>query len=182
MKSKAVKTQEADDPFQVQARAVEQERCEADLMYEIFMHPSRPISLKDPSTGQVTETTLIDRMLGAGAELIAKKYSPDYGKSRMITDSAAFLQSKSADPVIKLFNFLFILAKEPEIQKLILSAYVIDHPGNLWGANADIHFESFVKAVDCMVEKTLKWPCNELNIVEVVRNMVHAAKMVYLTT
>jgi hypothetical protein len=171
------------NPFAAHAIAVEQERCEADLLYEILFHPNHVLTLKDPATGQETKMTLIDRMLSAGYELMAKKYSPDYGKSRMIADSKTmYMQTPAADPTIKLFNFLFILAKETEIQALVLKGYVVNHPGNLWGANADLHFADYVKAVQGMVDKTLLWRYNMLDNAHVIRSMVYFAKVAYVTT
>lgn len=172
-----------ENPFAGYARAVEQERCEADLLYEILFHPEHVLTLKDPATGQETRTTLIDRMLGAGIELIAKKYSPDYGKSRMISDAKTlYLYTPAADPTIKLFNFLFVLAKEPEIQALVLKGYVSGHPGNLWGANADLHFADWIKTLQTMVDKTLLWRYNRNDNAHVIRSMVFYAKLTYVTT
>ncbi len=172
----------AEMPFSKHAKAVERERCEADLLYEILMHPEHMLTLKDPATGAETQMMLIDRILGASLELVSKKNSPDFGKSRMISDATAFLQGPAADPTVKLFNFLFILSREQEIQALMLKGYDMDHPGNLWSTNADLHLSEFVKQIQDMVDRTLKWPCNERNIVDVVRNMVRGARLVYLTT
>ncbi len=172
----------AEMPYTAQSRAVEQERCDADLLYQLLMHPEHVLTLADPNTGTKTQMLLIDRILGASLELICKKNSPDYEKSRMIKDARRFIQSSSADPTVKLFNFLFVLRKEPEIQALMLKGYVKNSPGNLWGANFDLHFEEFIKQLDRMTEATLNWPCNELNIVHVVRNFVQAARRYYLTT
>ncbi len=171
-----------EQPYAAIAAAVEQERCEADLMYEILMHPNHVLVLKDPVTGVETQTTLIDRMLAAGMELIAKKYGPDYGKSRMIADSTAYLQAPAADPTVKLFNLLRIVGQEPEMQALILKGYNVDHPGNLWGPNADIHFAEFVKAVDGMMENAFKWRYSMIDVAHVVRSTVHVARIIYLTT
>jgi hypothetical protein len=167
-------------PYTNQAKAVEQERCEADLLYELFMHPDHMLTLKDPSTGAVTEMKLIDRILGVCIELVAKKNSPDYGKMRMITDNLAFLRSPAADSTVKLFNFLFFLQKEPEIRAMMLKGYHVNHPGNLWGQGFELHFDDFMKRLDIMTEGTLNNPINPVEVVLCVRNLVQHTRKTYL--
>lgn len=154
--------------------SVEKERCSADLMYTLLMHPGMVL----PGN----EETVIHRLVSAGFDIILKKYSPDIGRSRMIREAKAFVTTpKLADTYVQRFVFLFMLHKEEELQQLVEQAYV--EGKHLWGTNAEAraHFRRFLDQLGRMVQSTLDWPCSELNMVEIVRNMVNAATKCYVT-
>jgi hypothetical protein len=164
----------ATQPFVKLFASVEKERCAADLMYTILMHPDQQL----PNSQQ----TLIHRLVSAGFDIISKKYAPDIQQSRMIKEAREFVtDSRLADTYIQRFVFLFMLHKEEELQQLVENAYV--EGKHLWGTNVEAraHFRRFLDQLGGMVQNTLDWPCSELNMVEVVQNMVRAAVKCYLT-
>jgi hypothetical protein len=163
-------------PFVQLLSKVEQERCTADLMYTILMHP-------DQVLGATTTTTVIERLVNAGFDIITKKYAPDLSQSRMIREARAYVtNSRLADTYVQRFVFLFMLHKEEELQQLIESAYV--EGKHMWGTNEEArqHFRLFLTHLGAMVQSTLDWPCSELNMVDVVRNLVRGATKCYLMT
>lgn len=163
-------------PFVKLLSDVERERCASDLMYTILMHPDQ--TMGGGGNGQ----TIIHRLLSAGFEIILKKYAPDIHHSRMISEAREFLTGPLglADTHVQRFVFLFMLHKEEELQQLIEHAYV--EGKHLWGTNEEAkrHFQRFLAQLAVMVQTTLDWPCSELNMVDVVRNMVKGATKAYL--
>lgn len=138
------------------------------------MHPTLPLP-----DGQ----TVIQRLVRVSLETLAKKYAPDFEQSRMIREARAFVTHPTlSDASVKTFYFLFMLQREPELQEVIGRAYV--EGKHMWGTNdeARAHLKNFLdEHLAGMVQRTLDWPCSTLNIVDVVRNMVHAAAKAYLT-
>jgi len=163
-----------ESPYGQQAALVEEERCRGDLMYAILNQPDRIL--------HQTKERLIDRMLDIAFDLVSKKNSPEFEKSRMVRESLAFLKLECADSNIKLFNFLFVLCKETEIQDMVRDGYDLDHPGNMWGRQAPDHFDDFIKALAPMIQTTLDWPCSEINIKSIVTNFVQTTIKKYVTT
>ena len=159
--------------FLRKAQEITDERCDADLMYALLEKPQREL-------GQ--GVCLVDRILEAFINIVSKKNAPAYRKSTRIVTSNEFLASSAADNVIKQFNILFLIAREPSIQDVIRSGYMEDHPGNLWGTDCYAHFDQFVAHLQVMTETLLNWPYNELHIVENVRQFVYEAKRFYITT
>lgn len=164
----------ATQPFVALLADVERERCAADLMYTVLMHPEQ-VLLPGNST------SVIHRLVSAGFEIVAKKYAPDIQHSRMLAEARDFLvHSGLADSHVQRFVFLFMLHKEEELQQLVEQAYV--EGKHLWGTNqeARAHFRRFLDRLATMVQVTLDWPCSELNMVDVVQNMVRGATKAYL--
>ena len=165
----------ATQPFVQLLSTVERDRCAADLMYTLLLHPEQQIG--------ATGGTIIQRLVSAGFDIILKKYAPDIQQSRMIREARAYIvDSGLADTYVQRFVFLFMLHKEEELQELVEQAYV-EGGKHLWGTNAEAraHFRRFLIQLAVMVQSTLDWPCSELNILDVVRNMVRAAAKCYLT-
>lgn len=165
----------ATQPFVKLLATVERERCAADLMYTVLMHPDQVLG------GAFGGSTIILRIVRAGFDIIAKKYAPDIQHSRVVAEACAFVTTSGlADTYIQRFVFLFMLHKEEELQQLVEHAYV--EGKHLWGTNeeARAHFRRFLERLAGMVEATLDWPCSELNMVDVVQNMVRGATKAYL--
>lgn len=162
-------------PFVKLLADVERDRCNSDLMYTILMHPEQIIVQQ--------QQTVIQRLVNAGFDIIMKKYAPDIQHSRMIREARAYITNPQlSDTYVQRFVFLFMLHKEEELQHFIEQAYV--EGKHLWGTNleAKAHFRRFLDQLAIMVQSTLNWPCSELNMVDVVRNMVRAATKAYLMT
>lgn len=154
------------DPLYKSLSLVEQERFQADVLYALFMSRN---------------SFLIDRVLEQCYLLVAKKYSPDYSQSRMINDERTFVQGHLADGNIKLFNFLFMLHFEPEIQSFVYEGCDAQHVGNVWGAtHAHNRIRRFLEELGRMVTITKHWPVNEKNVVEIVRKFVHTSRKLYI--
>jgi hypothetical protein len=80
---------------------------------------------------------------------------------------------------VKLFHFLFMLHREPEIQEMMRHGYAPGHHP-LWKERANSHLADFLHALEPMIKGTLSWPCSDHNICDVVHNLVGAAKKAYL--
>lgn len=162
--------------FWKKSQDIHARRCDADLMYALFFAPMRRITVEG------TEMSLVDRILNAFFVIISKKNSPSFDESRRIRDARAFLDSEQADVNIKVFNILMMLNREPELQDIIRSGFDVESKYNLWGQECNYHFSAFLAHLHQMVEATLNWNYNELNIVDVVRNFVKAARSHYVMT
>jgi hypothetical protein len=150
------------------AAATEEQWCQADLLYRLLMRP-----LATPG--------LLDRVLQQCRTMVLLKNAPDMERSRIIRDGWD-LMMQVGNAEVKLFYFLFMLHREPEVQEMMRRGYLLDHPGNeRWGARAHSHLADFLVALDPMIRATLSWPCSDANICDVVHNMVNAARLAYLT-
>jgi len=143
------------------SRLTEDEWCRTDLLYSLLMRPS----------------VHLDRVLAQCRALIFIKNEPDMQHSRIITESWDLLM-RAGNWHVKLFYFLFMLHREPEIQEMMRQGYIIN--GCMWGERAHSHFADFLHALEPMIKGTLSWPCSDANICDVVHNMVGAARKVYL--
>jgi hypothetical protein len=149
-----------------QAAALEDEWCESDLLYSLLTRPSLHL----------------DRILHQCRAMLLVKNAPDMQRSRVINQCWE-LMMRAGNTEVKLFHFLFILHREPEVQEVIRRGYLVEHPGSQrWGgARAIAHFADFLIALEAMIKPTLNWPCSDANICDVVHNMVNAARLAYLT-
>lgn len=139
------------------ARAVQElhhQRCKADLMHALLSVP--------------THEARLDQILVAAFALVTKKYSPDFGRSR----AASSLLRFTVDVEAKLFCLLFILSKEPEMQTVIQSRQTSE--------DGVARYESLLPALQGMFQQALSWPFSKVNIVDVVRNLVRAARKAYM--
>jgi hypothetical protein len=145
------------------AAATEDEWCEADLMYSLLTRPS----------------IHLNRVLAQCHAMMEIKNAPDIQRSSIARDSWALLM-RAGNWEVKLFYFLFMLHREPEVQEMMRRGYLLEHPGNeRWGARAVSHFADFLVALEPMIKATLHWPCSDANICEVVHNLVNAARLAY---
>jgi len=169
------------EPFGLQFEAIENSRCEADILYAVLFNPEFPLILAGPTPEDPpVQVKLIDRLLGETVRLLSKKYAPEYETALIIKQARAFLESPSADDTIKQFYFLFALSKETALQTMIRNSLDPNHPGNLWGKRCLSHLDDFLRELDRMVMATKEWHYNELNAKHIVRNMVNAAARAYL--
>jgi hypothetical protein len=151
--------------FRTASAQVENDCCKGDLLFSLLMRPSEHL----------------DFVLEQCHAIVLKKNAPDMSRPRIITDTWALL-IRAGNYHVKLFNFLFMLHHEPEVQEMIRRGYLPPpHPGNLWGNHAHTHLADFLLRLKSMVAATLTWPCSEHNISDVVHNFVHAAQSAYLT-
>lgn len=166
-----------DDAFWLMSQKIHKNRCDADLMYAILFGPEIIITMANG-----TRIKLIDRILGAFLNIVAKKNAPSYGKLRRIRESETFLKSDKACTIIKTFNVLIMLSREHELQDVVRSGMNAEDPHNLFGSECLQHFDEYLKHLHKMVEMTYNWPYNEVNVVDVVRNFVYTARSHYTGT
>jgi hypothetical protein len=160
-------------PLATLQHALEEDRCAADLLYATLFHPDRILR-----SGE----TVIDRVLQGALDMIAKKYAPDWERVRLLRDGRTYaLTAGAADSYVKRFYWLCILHSQPELQELVRAAYVEGR--HLWHTNreAHAHFTQFLQHLGSMIRSTLQWPCSVINITDVVRNFVEAARRHYVT-
>jgi hypothetical protein len=148
------------------AADLERERRDSDLLYALFTEPQRPTK----------DGPLLDRTLRAALDLVNKKYAPTIGASRIVGEGQAWLRS-TQDATAKLFAFLCMLAREPELQELVRVAY---RPGNVWAGRHEKHFADWLAELQRIVRQTMHWPCTELNMPRVMHDMVATARKAYI--
>jgi len=165
------------DSFWEASQKVFQQRCEADLMYAILFAPEKMIKLPDGK-----EIKLVDRIMEAFSNIVAKKNAPSYSKVRRIREANNLLKTDMATNIVKTFNILCMLNREHELQATIRSGFDTKSKYNLFGDECDEHFDEFLRLLHDMVEKTFNWPYNELNVVEMLQNFVYTARSNYLFT
>jgi hypothetical protein len=156
---------------------LEEQRCAGDLLYATLFHPQRELRPGE---------TIIDRVLQGALVVITKKYAPDWERLRLLREGRSYIQQQqqgtaAADSYAKRFYWLCMLHAEPELQELVRAAYVEGR--HLWRTNreAHAHFALFLQHLGTMIRATLQWPCSVVNITEVVRKFVEAARRYYVT-
>jgi hypothetical protein len=145
------------------AASTEDEWCASDLLYSLLMRPS----------------VHLDKVLAQCHALVLIKNEPDMQRSRIITDTWDLLL-RAGNMQVKLFHFLFMLHREPEIQEMMRKGYAEGDNHPLWKDRAHSHLADFLHALEPMIKGTLSWPCSDHNIVDVVHNLVGAARRAYL--
>lgn len=137
--------------------------CRADLLYALLSRPD-------------AERTR--EVLGRVLKLLERKNGATLQHSRVWTDGRAFLES-DADGDVRVFCFLMMLQREPELQLLVRRAY---RPGNLWGSveAAQERLDGFLEHLQGMAHQVLHWPVTEPNVVQTVRDFVDAAQREYM--
>lgn len=146
------------------AKTIEDERCEADLIYRLFKRPE----------------TVVDALLRGLVDLIEKKNAPDLGESRNHRDAMAFLfKHPRVDAKIKLFYILLIVAREPEAQKVIKSG--VDPKNSMWGKDWEKRVDAFFKNLQGHVIQMYGAPFGETNIEERVGNFLIGAELLYVS-
>lgn len=145
----------------VLACSLHNDRIEHDLLYALFC------SRRD--------CPLLARVLNACFELANKRYAPNMAASRIISDGRAYVMSERACVDIKLFQLLFFLQKEEELQQMVLESYTTPE-----AKSSALAFMTV--ALLKITESTLNWSWSHVTIADMVREMVHAARKCYLTT
>lgn len=146
------------------AKTLEDERCEADLMYKLFKRPE----------------TIVDTLMPGLLEIIEKKNAPDLQESRMYRDAVAFLRKHPrVDARIKLFYILLIIAREPEAQNVIRAGY--DKINNMWGDQWEKRANAFFKHLGEHVMRLFGSPFGESNIEDRVIEFLIGAELLYVS-
>lgn len=156
----------AENNFKKRNAELEDDRCQADLLYALFHRPQ----------------TVADRLLQGLMDLIVRRNDPDLERSRMFRESHQYVtQHPRAAWVLKVFNILLILSREPGAAEVFEAGYDPDSPGCLWGHNYKDHLQRFLQNLRFMVDGTMSCSFGECNIVFIVQRFVQDAEMTYLT-
>jgi hypothetical protein len=147
--------------FTKSSLAVHKERCEADLLYGLFMQPEKYVS--------EIEKLCFDFAL--------KKNSPDLGKSVMFMNYKKKFELMTNDYTLRVYHVLMTMTAIPEIQEIIKRAYT---PKNLWGDYAVTHFDNFLEELKKIVQMMCNFHYKEAFAPSIVNDLVHNARKAYL--
>ena len=149
--------------FTEQNQAIEDKRCQTDLMYALFQRPH----------------TVLPRLLPGMLALIERKHSPDLGSDPMFCDARKFLLADGADDHIKVFMILMIINRDCESHAILKDGYL---DGSLWGDEmaGQAHFERFLDPLAQLVDGLFNAPFGEANVINRVFEFVVGAKIQYL--
>lgn len=148
--------------FTKAALAVHEERCQADLLYGLFMQPE----------------TYVDEIEKFCFDFALKKNSPDLGKSVVFMNYKIKYESMmKQDYTLRVYHVLMTMAVIPEIQEIIKHAYT---PKNLWGEYAVTHFENFLEKLKEIVQMMCNFHYKEMYASSIVSDFVHQARKAYL--
>lgn len=145
-------------------KKLEDDRCNADLMYRLFRRPEE----------------VVDKLLPGLVEIIKTKNSPDLEESGLFVDAKDFLlYHPRACTSIKLFAILVVVAHEVEAQNVIKAGYKAE--GNIWEDKWEKHLTMFFKDLVEVVGETFNTSFGETNIMERVKCLNIAAELRYLS-
>lgn len=151
--------------FTEQNQAIEDKRCQTDLMYALFQRPH----------------TVLPRLLPGMLALIERKHSPDLGSDPMFCDARNFLLSDNGHGQcqIKVFMILMIVNRDSESHAIIKDGYL---NGSLWGDEkaGQAHFERFLEPLALLVDGLFNAPFGEANVISRIFEFVVGAKIQYL--
>ncbi len=145
----------------VVACSLHNDRVAHDLLYALF--------------SSSRDCALLARVLNSCYELASKKYAPNLAASRIHSDGRAYVMSDRACVDMKLFQLLFFLCTEEELQQMVLESYTTPE-----AKSSALTFMTV--ALKKITEPTLNWSWSRVTVAEMVREMVHAARKCYLTT
>jgi hypothetical protein len=147
-------------------QTLEQERCQADILYELFMHPT---------------PAMVDPLLTTCLDMVTKRY--ELAPSRMWSAARnTTLQLMSMDMDLKVFRILFALAWMPEVKKLIIKACA--PTSLLWSTpqQAEQHVDALVTHLKMRFDEMLSGNMSEVSLPHQVPDVVCEARRLYLTT
>lgn len=146
--------------------AIEDERCQRDLLYALFQRPA----------------TVLDQLLPGLLAVVAKKNAPDMETSRLFCDARTFLLDPTihADNNIKVFMILIIINRDVEVHAIFKDGYQDD---NMWGDIKAGHaqFDRFLTHLAQLVDGLFNAPFGESNIIQRVSWLVVESKIFYLS-
>lgn len=140
--------------YTLAVRDLHQTRCKDDLLHMLLSIP--------------TNTARLDQILQAAFNMITKKYSPDFARSR----AASSLMLHAVDDDAKLFALLFILSKETEMQNMMRLRQTSE--------DGRARYDVLLPALQNMFQQAFNWSFGKLNIIRVVRDLVHCARKTYM--
>lgn len=144
---------------------MEDERKKYDPMYNILFAPE----------------DFIREYLETGISIIYKKYGKRLSSNRRITKTFDLLMSskyENDDIAVKIVALLFMTHHEPELALAIEQRY--DTSGGFFEERGPQMFRKFMQHIKDFITKTLHFPYNQTNIVQIVNNFVKGAKTTYI--
>lgn len=171
-------------PFAHTASEVHANRCNEDLLYALFERPEG--EAPRPSGANARKSTapqkLVDWLIGICLDVMERSAAPFVQDCREVMEVHAILRGGANDDTpFKTFYILFALAKQPAVQELFRRGYA-PNVQQWWGDRANQHLAEFVVWLQGRIEACLNHPASELDVAEVFRNTVHAARKKYIMT
>lgn len=154
--------------FLAKGERLEQQRCEADLVYALHNRPDLAVD---------DESVLIDRILRIAIAIRNKKYGTDI--SRDVTEATQFVLSPQADHWVKLFVIYSVLCQDQEeMAPLFKEAYVAEF---CFFTDPKEHFSNWVQHfVIPQYEMWLSHAYGDGDIVQVIRHICGELKRAYM--
>lgn len=111
---------------------------------------------------------MIDTILSDSFKLLDKKYGDDFKKMTASLKDTTF----KSNTLYKIFVLLFIINKDEEIKNIFYNSIEQDKIQR---------FNHVLRVLSDMCEKTLEFPYNQTNVVEIVKNFVLNVQREYIT-
>lgn len=140
---------------------IKKKRCDNDPIYNMLFHPTIDNFLND--------------LIEAGVAHTNKKYGERFRNDRCIQHMFKLLATID-DPAVKQLVATFFLVWEPLLTKTVSKMYGKE---SLFGEGGVDHYNKFIVKMEEYIKKTLLFPCNESNIIQLIENYTNSAKKEY---
>jgi hypothetical protein len=141
---------------------IKKKRCDDDPIYNALFHP------------EVDD--FLNELIKTGIAITNKKYGERFRSDRCIQHMHKLLTTAINDPIIKQMVVTFFLVWEPLLTKEVAKLYGKD---SLFGNAGVDHYNKFIIKMEEYIKKTLLFPCNESNIIQLVENYTNSTKKEY---
>lgn len=152
--------------FAQRQKAIEDERCEADLLYALFRRTK----------------TVLPKLLPGLLEVVTRKNAPDMEESRMYRDARDYLLNadKHADRHVCIFMVMTIVNHDTETHAVFRDGYA---DGNFFGTAAQgyAQFQRWLPHLAQLVEGMKMASVGEANVLHAVFEFVVACEYYYLS-
>ena len=155
---------------------IEHQRCQVDPIYCL---------LTNPSYVQPGDTVpFVDGLMELSIAYIQQRYGDRLMCNHNVQRIYGLLTvNRDIDPVlgrddaVKVFALMFIFKWERELAQCIERMYNEEHPACVYSRN---QFNRLLSHLGQYIDKTLEFPYNKCNIVEIVKQFLLACKKQYL--
>jgi hypothetical protein len=143
---------------------IHKERCDNDPIYKIMFDDT-------------DDEGFVEELLQICIKIVQKKYGKRFQEDITINYMFSLLK-KHEDKLIKRIVLVFFLYWESNVYEMIKDKY--NDKGGLFEDKGKDHFQMFYSKMGEFIEQTIRFPCNEQNIIEMMENFEKSAKMEYL--
>lgn len=145
-------------------KEIHKQRCDNDPIYKLLFDN------KD-------KEDFVEKLVQVSIKSIEKKYGKKLSEDKTISYMFSLLDTQKNDKLIRRIMMIFFIYWESSIYETIKNMY--DKEG-LFEDRGQDHFLMFYNKMGEFVEQTIRFPCNEQNIIEMLENFEKGAKMEYL--